>query len=93
MSHTSTYTATEEQPTRALLPINDAEIYTIDELIRQRASQLQDAPLIGYPKTNCIDYEEHSALAINEYVDAAAEALQRRGLTKVVSGQGLPSEA
>lgn len=80
-----TYTATEERPTRTLLPAHDAEIYTIDELIKRRASELRDSPLIGYPKEGVTDYEEHSAFAVNKYADAAAEALQRRGLKKVAS--------
>lgn len=80
-----TYTATEERPTRTLLPTHDAEIYTIDELIKRRASELRDSPLIGYPREGVTDYEDHSASAINKYADAAAEALQRRGLKKVVS--------
>jgi hypothetical protein len=79
-----TYTATEERPTRTLLPTHDAEIYTIDELIKRRASELRDAPLIGYPREGVTDYEEHSAFAVNKYADAAAEALQRRGLKPVV---------
>jgi hypothetical protein len=80
-----TYTATEERPTRTLLPTHDTEIYTIDELIKRRASELRDSPLIGYPKVGVTDYEEHSAFAVNKYADAAAEALQRKGLKKVVS--------
>ena len=80
-----TYTATEERPTRTLISTNGAEIYTIDELIRRRALELRDSPLIGYPKEGVTDYEDHSAFAVNKYADAAAEALQRRGLKQVVS--------
>lgn len=85
MSRTQTFTATEETPRRTLLPAHDSKIYTIDELIQRRASELRDSPLIGYPKKGVTDYEDHSALALNKYADAAAEALQRRGLKKVVS--------
>lgn len=80
-----THTATEEQPKRTLLPTHPDEIHTIDELIKRRASELRDSPLIGYPKEGVTDYEEHSAFAVNRYADAAAEALQQRGLKKVVS--------
>ncbi|KAL1592893.1 putative NRPS-like protein biosynthetic cluster [Nothophoma quercina] len=83
MSRTQTFTATEETPRRTLLPAHDSKIYTIDELIQRRASELCDSPLIGYPKKGVTDYEDHSALALNKYADAAAEALQRRGLKKV----------
>lgn len=80
----TTYTATEERPKRTLIAAQDS-ILTIDELIRRRASELKDSPLIGYPKSGVIDYEEHSAIAVNKYADAAADALQRRGLKKVAS--------
>lgn len=81
----STITATEKRPTKTLVPALDDEIYTIDELIRRRASELRGLPLIGYPNKGVTDYEDHSAFAVNKYADAAAEALQRRGLHKVVS--------
>lgn len=83
MSQTSTIT--EEKTKAKLLPTRDEdEIYTIDELIKRRASELQDSPLLGYPREGLTDYEEHSALALDRYVDAAADALQRRGLKPVV---------
>jgi hypothetical protein len=84
MSQTSTIT--EEQTTAKLLSTrDDDEIHTIDELIKRRALELRDSPLLGYPKEGLIDYEEHSASALDRYVDAAAAALQRRGLRPVVS--------
>ncbi|KAH7402810.1 hypothetical protein BKA66DRAFT_604348 [Pyrenochaeta sp. MPI-SDFR-AT-0127] len=84
MSQTSTIT--EERAATKLLPTrNDDEIYTIDELIKRRASELRDSPLLGYPREGLIDYEEHSASALDRYVDAAAAALQRRGLRPVDS--------
>jgi hypothetical protein len=64
---------------------DNSEIYTLDELIKRRASQLEDAPLLGYPKTGFTDYEEHSAASIDKYVDAAVVVLQQRGLPVVVS--------
>ncbi|KAF1836439.1 acetyl-CoA synthetase-like protein [Decorospora gaudefroyi] len=60
-------------------------IYTIDELIKQRASVLGDSPLLCFPKDGLTDYEEHSARAIDGYVDAAVDALQGRGLEPVDS--------
>lgn len=80
-----TYTETEELPTRTLLLPSDGEIYTIDELIRRRAAELKDSPLIGYPNEGVTDYEDHSAAAVDKYVDAAAAVLQRKGLKRVVS--------
>ena len=81
----STITATENTLTKTLVPALDGEIYTIDELIRRRALELRDLPLIGYPNEGVSDYEEHSAFAVNKYADAAAEVLLRRGLHRVVS--------
>ena len=78
-------TITREQTTTRFLPIRNDEIYTLDELIKRRALELRDSPLLGYPKEGLTDYEEHSASALDRYVDAAADALQRRGLKPVVS--------
>jgi hypothetical protein len=64
---------------------DDSEIWTIDELIKRRASELKDGPLLAYPRTGFTDYEEHPAAAIDRYVDAAVAVLQRRGLQAVVS--------
>ncbi|KAL6704711.1 hypothetical protein ACN47E_007993 [Coniothyrium glycines] len=57
--------------------------WTIDELIRRQAHELKDAPLLAYPRTGLTDFEAHSALAIDRYVDAAVDVLLKRGLTKV----------
>lgn len=84
MSHTTTVTS-PPQTGKTILTRDQNEIYTIDNLIRRRASELQDAPLLCYPREGLIDYEEHSALAIDKFVDAAAAALQQRGLQPVVS--------
>lgn len=63
------------------------DIYTISELIKRRAQELENSPLIGYPREGLIDYEEHSAQALDLYANAAAETLQQRGLKKVVCKQ------
>ncbi|KAF9870749.1 male sterility protein [Colletotrichum karsti] len=63
----------------------DRPIYTIDELIRRRALELGDTPLIGYPKEGLLDFEEHSARALDQYVDAAVQKLLELGLTSVDS--------
>ena len=82
-------TKTEESsttPTSLRLAGSDNAIYTIDELIKQRASTFGDSTLLCFPKEGLTDYEEHSARAIDGYVDAAADALQRRGLEQAVGG-------
>lgn len=82
-------TKTEESSTTTSLRLagSDDAIYTIDELIKQRASTFGDSPLLCFPKEGLTDYEEHSARAIDRYVDAAADALQGRGLERAVGGE------
>jgi hypothetical protein len=65
---------------------SDDAIYTIDELIKRRASEYEDSPLLCFPKESLTDYEEHSARAIDRFVDAAVGALQQRGLEPAVGG-------
>lgn len=63
----------------------DRPISTIEDLIRRRALELGDSPLIGYPNEGLLDFEEHSAHAIDKYADAAVQKLQALGLHSVVS--------
>ncbi|KAF2130442.1 acetyl-CoA synthetase-like protein [Dothidotthia symphoricarpi CBS 119687] len=82
----STTTMTEEAPAEvSIIAENSAEILTLDELIRRRASELRGSTIFGYPKEGLLDYEEHSAQAVDRYVDAAAAVLQKRGLKPVDS--------
>ncbi len=60
-------------------------ILTLDELIRSRAFEMGDSPLIGYPNHSLLDFEEHSARSVDQYVNAAADKLQQLGLPPVVS--------
>jgi hypothetical protein len=75
------------QPQNSSIISTSDDIYTISELIKRRAQELENSPLIGYPRDGLIDYEEHSAHALDLYTNAAAEALQQRGLRKVVRKQ------
>lgn len=76
---TSTYKSTSTSTTPPL--------YTLTDLIRRRAAELKSSPLLAYPrsKTGVTDYEEHSAQAVDGYVDAATWVLVGRGLRSVVS--------
>lgn len=87
MSATATYSVASEP--WSLLSHGTADetnkpIPTIDELIKRRALELNEAPLIGYPRQGIVDFEEHSARAIDRYADAAVVILQRLGLNVVV---------
>lgn len=87
MSTTTTYTLASEARTPLSYGAADESkrpIPTIDELIKRRASELNETPLIGYPKQGIVDFEEHSARAIDRYADAAVVTLQELGLNAVV---------
>ncbi|KAI4602821.1 putative NRPS-like protein biosynthetic cluster [Pestalotiopsis sp. 9143b] len=58
-------------------------LFTIDELIRARAEEMGDAPLLGYPNEGLLDFEEHSAKSCDLYADAAAHKLKKIGLSEV----------
>ncbi|KAJ4323817.1 hypothetical protein N0V84_004163 [Fusarium piperis] len=60
-----------------------AKMFTLDEMIKRRASELRDAPLFGFPEAGVDDYKEHSAIAIDRYADAAVARLQKLGLKSV----------
>jgi hypothetical protein len=83
MSKTTTTVAGAQRT--QLPPPSSSEIWTINELIKRRASELKDSPLLAYPRSGLIDYEEYSALKIDRLVDAAVAILQQRGLKEVVS--------
>ena len=79
-------TKIQDQNTVEHLPSEERNdvIFTIDELIKRRALELQDLPLLGYPREGLDDHEEHSAQAVDKYVDAAVKCLQQRGLAPAV---------
>lgn len=62
----------------------DTKLFTLDELIRRRASELGESPLLGCPVASFDDFEEHSARAIDKYADAAVVKLRELGLNPVV---------
>ncbi|KAF4981173.1 hypothetical protein FZEAL_2973 [Fusarium zealandicum] len=64
-------------------PQQQAKMFTIDEMIKRRATELGDAPLLGAPNSGAADFEEHSAVAIDRYADAAVAKLQKLGLGPV----------
>ncbi|KAK5636711.1 hypothetical protein RRF57_012423 [Xylaria bambusicola] len=82
---THSTTASEGASTEVSQPFVDSDgpILTLDELIRHRASEMGDSPLIGYPNHSLLDFEEHSARSVDRYVDAAADKLQQLGLPPV----------
>ena len=61
-------------------------MYTFDELIRERAVNEDQSPLIAHPKTKLgvDDYELFSGQQLNRLVDGAAKALSKAGIEPVV---------
>lgn len=62
-------------------------VHTFDELIRERALDEDQTPLIAFPKTKLgiDDYEVFSGRELNRLVDGAAKALIKAGIEPVVS--------
>ncbi|KAK1499486.1 hypothetical protein CCUS01_00211 [Colletotrichum cuscutae] len=71
--------------TQLKVSAQDRSFFTLDELIKRRALELGDAPLLGYPSEGLLDFEEHSARAVDRYVDAAVQRLHQLGLSSVDS--------
>jgi len=70
-----------------LLKANERTMYTFDDIIRQRAIDEDQSPLIAYPKTKLgvTDYELFAGEHLNRLVDGAAKALIKTGIPPVVS--------
>jgi hypothetical protein len=64
----------------------DAGIYTFDQLLRQRAVDPDQTPLVAYPRTpqGVDDYELVPGATLDRFVDGAAKALLEAGLEPVV---------
>jgi hypothetical protein len=61
-------------------------IYTFDQVIRERASDDDQSPLIAYPKSKLgvADYEVFTGKQLDRLVDGAAKALLEAGLRSLV---------
>ncbi|KAL8377138.1 hypothetical protein RB595_008015 [Gaeumannomyces hyphopodioides] len=59
-----------------------AHLNCVDDLIRERASTIPDAPLITYPNSpvRCADWVEYTARDLDTFADEAAKELTGRGL-------------
>ena len=65
----------------------EEKIYTFDQLIRQRAVDIDQTPLFAYPKSQLgvSDYEFITGKDLNRLVDGAAKAFVEAGIQPVVS--------
>lgn len=78
----------EPQREPALRPnVEENKLYTFDDVIRERAEDPEQVPLIAYPKTRdgVSDYEFFTGRELNRLVDGAAKALIGMGVEPVVS--------
>jgi hypothetical protein len=63
----------------------EEKIFTFDQLLRQRAADVDQTPLLAYPRVGVSDYELITGIMLNDFVDGAAKALIERGFKPVVS--------
>ncbi len=61
---------------------------TLDGLLQSHAAELNQKPLICYPKTGVDDFEEHTAVALDRYTDAAVNFYMQQGLNHAVRTLG-----
>jgi hypothetical protein len=66
--------------------MGDEHLLTVDQLIRQRAIDVDQTPLLAYPKSplGVGDYEHFTGVHLNRLVDGAAKALIEAGIKPVV---------
>lgn len=64
----------------------DSKIYTLDQLLRQRGTDIDQTPLLAFTMTRqgVTDYEPIDGYTLNRFVDSAAEVLRARGFQAVV---------
>ena len=77
---------TTTKPVLSSTPQNEPKFYTFDDVIRQRAVDLDQVPLVAYPKTKTgvTDYEHFTGAHLNRLIDGAAKALLNSGIEPIV---------
>lgn len=65
------------------------QIWTVDQLLQQRAIDEDQTPLLAFPKTrnSVTDYEPITGASLNCFVDGAAKCLTQKGFPAVVVEQ------
>lgn len=63
------------------------QIYTFNQLIRERAEDVDQVPLIAYPanRFSVADYEFFTGAKINTFIDGAVKRFIETGLSPAVS--------
>ena len=57
---------------------------TIDGLLKSHVAENDQKPLIAYPKSGVDDFEEHTAVDLDRYTDAAVQFYTENGLGPAV---------
>lgn len=59
--------------------------YVIDDLIRLRAADKEQVPILAYPKSedSPVDYEHFTGQSLDRFIDHAAKLLLARGFKAV----------
>ena len=70
-------------------------MYTVDDLVRQRAADADQSPLLAFPRSqeHPIEYEYFTGKTLNQLVDGAVKSLIKSGVKPVVSVQLHPTLA
>lgn len=78
-------TATADGSVNGNIPVEEESIIILDDLLRLRAADKTQVPLLCFPKTErgIIDYEEFNGKDIDRFVDQAAKYYMRCGLQPV----------
>ena len=63
----------------------DDAIFTINDLLLQRARCSPDAPLVGYPEQGAAQYSYYTAIDLLRFGEGAAKNLVAQGLSEPVS--------
>ena len=79
------FVATVECSVNGNIPVEEEDIIVFDDLLRLRAADKTQSPLLCFPKSEpgAVDYEEFSGRDIDRFVDQAAKYYMRCGLQPV----------
>lgn len=79
--------ATADCSVNGNIPVEEEDIILLDDLLRLRAADKTQVPLLCFPNTErgTIDYEEFNGRDIDRFVDQAAIYYMRCGLQPVGS--------
>ena len=77
--------ATADDSVKLNIPVEEEDIILSDDLLRLRAADKTQVPLLCFPKSErgTVDYEDFTGRDIDRFVDQAAKYYMRCGLQPV----------